>query len=291
MSLHILDPGALSLIEDAGRPGFSASGVGASGVFDRRAARIANSLVGNDEGTAVIENLGGLRLEARRTHRIAFTGASGPAWIDDRPVDSGRAHVLHDSQVLRLGPPVQGLRWVLAVAGGILTKTTLGSASRDTLADLGPAPLARHDLVGVGAGVGATSLEAFPSMLASGNHTLAVTLGPRDDWFRPAAISTFVSAAWTVESTSDRIGVRLDGPLLARANPHELLSEPVVRGSVQVTNSGLPVVLGPDHPVTGGYPVIAVVADRDLDTLAQVRPGDTIRFTRGAGFRRAPVTS
>ncbi len=112
----------------------------------------------------------------------------------------------------------------------------------------------------------------------SEGNVIPVVLGPRDDWFTAEARAAFLSAAWTVSPRSDRVGVRLDGPVLARERSGELASEPCVRGSVQVTSAGLPVVLGPDHPVTGGYPVIAVVTDVGLDRLAQARPGSRLRF-------------
>ena len=119
-----------------------------------------------------------------------------------------------------------------------------------------------------------------PSLLTPGTTTVDVVLGPRDDWFTRDALAGFLSTAWTVSPRSDRIGVRLDGAPLERRVDGELASEPVVRGSVQVTSAGLPVVLGPDHPVTGGYPVLGVVTADGVDRLAQVRPGDAVRFRR-----------
>jgi allophanate hydrolase subunit 2 len=104
--------------------------------------------------------------------------------------------------------------------------------------------------------------------------------GPRDDWFEEGALDVLVGATWTVTPASDRVGVRLDGPPLVRRDPaRELASEPVVTGALQVPPSGRPVVLGPDRPTTGGYPVVAVVVDADLDRLAQARPGDPLSFT------------
>jgi allophanate hydrolase subunit 2 len=120
-----------------------------------------------------------------------------------------------------------------------------------------------------------------PALIASGSTTVDVILGPRNDWFTGASVADLLGSAWTVSPTSNRIGIRLDGPALERSRDRELPSEPCVFGSIQVTSAGLPVVLGPDHPVTGGYPVIAVVADRHLDRLAQLRPGETLRFRRG----------
>lgn len=284
MSLRVLEPGPLSLVQDLGRPGLGDLGVGPSGAFDRRALRTGNHLVGNAEGAAVIEALGGgLALVATSAHVVAVTGAAGPVTVDGRPVDSARPLALRRGAVLRLGAPVLGLRWTVAVAGGVVVDPVLGSRSTDTLAALGPEPLDRGAEVPVGEPAGSVSLEAFPAVLTSGEVVVRVVLGPRDDWFAPAAVAALVSRPWRVDPVSDRIGVRLDGHSLERARDGELESEPVVRGSIQVTTSGRPVVLGPDHPVTGGYPVIGVVVDADTDLLAQARPGDVVRFRRHRG--------
>jgi len=279
MSLRVLEPGPLTLVQDEGRPGLADLGVGPSGAFDRRALRAANHLVGNPPDGAVLEALGGgLALVATAPHVVAITGAAGPVSVDGRPVGSGRVLALRRGDVLRLGAPSVGMRWTIGVAGGFVPEPVLGSRSFDTMAALGPAPLSRGDELVVGPPHGAASLETVPAYLATGEVGVGVVLGPRDDWFAPAAISTLLSSPWRVDPVSDRIGVRLEGPALERARPGELESEPVVRGSIQVTSSGRPVVLGPDHPVTGGYPVIGVVVD--TDALAQVRPGDVVRFHR-----------
>lgn len=281
MSLRVLEAGALSLVQDLGRPGLAHLGVGPSGAFDRRALREANALVGNPDTSAVVESLGGgLALVAAAPHLVAVTGAAGAVLVDGHPVDSGRVLSLRRGQVLRLGAPVLGLRWTLAVAGGLTPPSVLGSRSTDTLACLGPDRLEPGTELTVGDPVGRVSLETYPAALASGEVTVRVVLGPRDDWFTPVAVASLLSAPWRIDPVSDRIGVRLEGPELARRTEGELLSEPVVRGSIQVTGSGRPVVLGPDHPVTGGYPVIGVVVDADTDVLAQVRPGDVVRFRR-----------
>ncbi|MTB88058.1 biotin-dependent carboxyltransferase family protein [Aeromicrobium senzhongii] len=279
MSLRVLEPGPLTLVQDQGRPGLADLGVGPSGAFDQRALRAANRLVGNPEGHAVLEAVGGgLAVVATASHVVAVTGAVGPVSVDGRPVASGRVLSLRRGDVLRLGAPTVGMRWTLGVGGGFVPEPVLGSRSFDTMAALGPAPLSPGDELIVGPPHGAVSLETVPAYLAAGDVGVGVVLGPRDDWFTPAAITTLLSCPWRVDPVSDRIGVRLEGPPLERARPGELESEPVVRGSIQVTSSGRPVVLGPDHPVTGGYPVIGVVVD--TDALAQVRPGDLVRFHR-----------
>lgn len=281
MSLRVLNAGPLSLYQDAGRPDYAQLGVSNSGVFDRQSQRVANLLVGNQPNAVVVEALGGgLAIIATADHVVAIAGAAGPVTINGEPVTTGRALSLHHEYILRLGTPTLGLRWTLGIAGGFDVPFVLGSASTDTLGQIGPPAVAVDDELRALAPAGRISTETFPAYLPAGELTVRLTLGPRDDWYSAEAIATLLSAPWLVEADSDRIGIRLAGPNLARRVMGELASEPVVRGSVQVTSSGRPVILGPDHPVTGGYPVIGVVADADTDLLAHVRPGDTIRFSR-----------
>jgi biotin-dependent carboxylase-like uncharacterized protein len=281
MTLTVLQPGLLTLIQDAGRPGYSSSGVGASGAFDRAALRQANVLVGNPDRSAVLEVTGGgLRLRATREHVLAVTGAVGPIHVAGRPVEHGRAFVAQPGDEVELSAFDVGLRAYAAVSGGVAVDPTLGSRSTDTLSGIGPAALAVGDHVPVGIGAHPTEQPDVQALITSGTTTVDVLLGPRDDWFTPDAVARFLASAWTVSAASSRVGIRLDGPSLERAVDGEIPSEPCVFGSIQVTSAGMPVVLGPDHPVTGGYPVIAVVIDRHLDRLAQVRPGETLRFRR-----------
>lgn len=285
MSLTVLAPGALTLVQDAGRPGLGAQGVGAAGAFDRAALRQAHDLLGDGPDAAVLEVLGGgLRLRAEHDHRVVVTGAVGPLHVDGVAVEHGRAFVVRTGQELRVGPFQLGLRAYVGVAGGIDVEPVLESRSADTLSGLGPPRLAEGDVLPVGPAHRAAEVEDVPALLTSGVITVAAVPGPRDDWFTDEAVRTFFSAAWTVSDRSDRIGVRLEGPELERRIIEELPSEPCVRGSVQVVSAGLPVVLGPDHPVTGGYPVIAVVTDAGVDRLAQARPGGVVRFTRLPGL-------
>lgn len=281
MTLVVEAPGPLTLVQDAGRPGRTHLAISTGGAFDRRALRQANTVVGNAPDAAILESLGGgLVLRATADHVVAITGAAGPVAIDGVPAETGAALHLPLGASLRLGEPVLGLRWTVAVAGGIDVAPVLGSRSRDTLARLGPEPIAAGDVLRTGRFAGRPRPEVLPAYLSARTHTIGVALGPREDWFTPSAIAALLATGWVVDPVSDRIGIRLQGPALARHHDEELSSEPVIRGSIQVTSSGRPVILGPDHPVTGGYPVIGVVADAQTDRLAQVRPGDTIRFDR-----------
>lgn len=281
MSLLVVDPGYLTLVQDAGRPGLGSQGVGASGAFDRAAMRQLHALLGDPAEAAVLEVLaGGLRLRAEADHLLAVTGGIGPIHVDGEHVEHGRAFVARAGQEVVVGPVGLGLRVYVGVAGGVEVDPVLGSRSADTMSGLGPPRVAAGDVIEVGAPAHPAEIEDVPALLTSGATTVSAVPGPRDDWFTDDAVRTFFSAQWSVSARSDRIGVRLDGPALERQVTDELPSEPCVRGSVQVVSAGMPVVLGPDHPVTGGYPVIAVVLDDHVDRLAQVRPGEIVRFTR-----------
>lgn len=282
-SLEVVAPGPLALVEDLGRQGWLALGVGESGAFDRGALRLANRLVGNREAAAGIEALGaGLALRATGRCTVAVTGTPGDLVVSRggrvRPVPRRSPLQLAEGDLLEVGVADGGLRSYVAVRGGLRVPRTLGSASRDTLAGLGPAPLAPGDVLPVGSDA-VTALHVDHAPLRPAAGPLRVVLGPRDDWFTAEAVRTLTSATWTVTSTSDRVGLRLDGPVLPRRDPgRELPSEAMVTGALQVPPDGRPVLLGPDHPTTGGYPVVAVVVRHDVDRAAQLTPGATLRL-------------
>lgn len=269
--IEILHPGPFATIQDLGRIGQAALGVPRSGAFDTAALRAANRLVGNAESSAAIEfSFGGLRMCAHDAVTIALTGAvcpGAPGW--------GVALTLRGGTRLALGVPADGLRSYLAVRGGVDVTPILGSRSTDTLSGLGPAALRSGDLLRTGAANGDPADGAWVARARPPAHR--VVLGPRTDWFTAEALAALLRSPWVVREQSDRVGLRLDGPRLQRAIDDELPSEPTVPGAIQVPPDGRPIVFGPDSPVTGGYPVIAVL--RDLDGLAQLRPGDALRFT------------
>jgi biotin-dependent carboxylase-like uncharacterized protein len=297
VSLRILNPGPLALVQDLGRTGYAAVGVGRSGALDRAALRLGNRLLGNDEGDAGIELLlGGLEARFERDAWFAVTGAIAPITLNGRPVDPHTAARAAAGDVLRIGTPSVGARCYLAVRGGVLSDTVLGSRSFDTLARLGPPPLAAGDVLPFGAlpGTDLPLLDFVPvADPEPGVVEVRAHRGPRADWFTTAALDAFFSVEWRVGPETDRVGVRLDPSrvpahaagvsphpftLLERAVSAELPSEPMVAGAVQVSPDGRPTVLLADHPVTGGYPVIAVVADASLDAFAQLRPGQAVAF-------------
>lgn len=320
--LEVKVPGLQTLFQDSGRAGLTHWGVSPSGPADREAAAEANRLVGNSAGATVLENLaGGLKITALADVELALTGADTPAQItegasgqaadpEQGAAQATDAHLavrpyapfaLKPGQTLTLGAPARGLRTYLAVRGGFAARTEAASTSRDTLAGLGPKPLAageRLSLASLPVAVVADPAPVLP--LPEPGKVLEVRAlpGPRDDWFTPESLGRFAEVTWEVSQSSDRIGVRLllaDTPadggasaqptdvqptdVLTRAVTRELPSEGMVAGAIQVPPSGEPVVFLADHPVTGGYPVIATVHPADLRLLAQAPPGTRLRFT------------
>ena len=208
------------------------------------------------------------------------TGAS-------REMEQGSAFWVPAGGQVQVGAPSAGLRSYLAVRGGIDVPPVLSSRSADLRSGLGPAPLRAGDLLPVGPPgeqpADQARLEARPALALAmpvpGEPTeLRVIPGPRDDWFEPGALDVLCGASYVVTPASDRTGLRLEGPALRRARDDELPSEGVVTGALQVPPGGQPILLLADHPVTGGYPVIAVVAAADIGLAAQLRPGVRLRF-------------
>lgn len=287
-AVEVVRPSLQLLVQDAGRPGFAALGVSASGVADRVAMRAANRAVGNTPAAAVLESVGGAVLRFHGAGVAAVTGATGSLTLTDidgieRTLLPGVPFATVDGDELTLGHPERGLRSVIAVRGGFAPAAALDSRATDTLAGLGPAPLAAGDLLPLGAAaVSAVEPDPVPRALpASGELvSLEITLGPRDDWFTAAGVEALTAQEWTVTPRSDRVGIRLHGDVpLERAVGGELPSEGAVTGAIQVPPDGQPVLFLPDHPLTGGYPIIGALTDRSLDLAAQLPPGVRVRFT------------
>lgn len=276
--IEVLRAGALTTVQDLGRPGWAHLGVPRSGALDPDALRLANRLAGNPESAAGLEiTMTGCDLRPTRATTVAVVGAEVDVWVGDRPGDTGRPLSVPAGALLRIGPARRGLRCWLAVAGGIAADPVLGSRATDTLAGLGPAPLRDGDRLplGVPAGPPAPVDVTVPAAHPTELH-LTARLGPRHDWFDTAALDLLYGSAYAVSPLSNRVGARLTGPPLPRAVAGELPSEGVVLGAVQVPADGQPLIFLADHPTTGGYPVIAVVDD--VTPLAQARPGTTVRF-------------
>ncbi len=288
-------PGLQTLFQDGGRLGHAGQGVGASGAMDRGALRAANRVVGNvahglGVDTACLEvAYGGLTLEALQPAVLAVTGADA---LVEVLTAQGRRYAVNTYAALALdagdrlivGTPAAGSRNYVAVRGGWSVAPVLGSASTDTLARVGPAALAAGDALRVGstAGLPAVALAeqaAFAMPRADEEICLDVVLGPRTDWFAEQSLELLCSQAWAVTPQSNRVGIRLHGDVaLTRAQVKELPSEGTARGAIQVPASGQPVLFLADHPLTGGYPVIASVASYHLDLAGQIPVNARVKF-------------
>ncbi|MFJ1645220.1 biotin-dependent carboxyltransferase family protein [Streptomyces sp. NPDC088258] len=280
--LTVVAAGLATSVQDLGRPGLAHLGVPASGPADRRGFRLANRLVGNPENTPAFEaTAGGLALTLSETRYVAITGAPAPVTVDGAPVYDAPLVRLPAGAVLAIGRPWAGCRTYLAVCGGMEPERVLGSASRDSLTGLGPAPVEAGSRYGLGPAVpvpGVPSELAFSVVPHGGSITARFRWGPRDGLFAAADRRRLTGAPWRVSDQCDRVGVRLTGTALSIGSV-DLPSEGTVRGAIQVPPSGEPIVFLADHPVTGGYPVIGVVTDADIDLVGQAVPGDELRLT------------
>jgi biotin-dependent carboxylase-like uncharacterized protein len=292
-ALEVLATGPLVLVEDAGRLGLAAVGVGRSGAADRTAHRLGARLVGHPEDRAALEVLlGGLTVRARGRLTVAVTGAPAPASVDGRPVAHATLVDLPDGATLTLGMPATGLRSYLTVRGGIDVPPVLGSRSTDTLSGVGPPPVRVGHVLPVGEpGRDFPTVDhaAQPAQRDDATTVLEVLPGPRAAWVGgwASGLGGLLGVDRVVSGDSDRVGLRLGGAPVQRDDrwvDAELPSEGMVRGAIQVPPGGEPVVFLADHPVTGGYPVVGVLTASGCDRAAQLRPGETVRLTRAASL-------
>ncbi|WP_328924597.1 biotin-dependent carboxyltransferase family protein [Streptomyces sp. NBC_00190] len=283
--LLVVRAGALTTLQDRGRPGYAHLGVPRSGALDTAAHALANRLVGNPPDAAALETtMDGVGLRALAPVTVAVTGAPCSVRVAGRPVAWGAAVRLSAGAELHVGRAESGLRGYVAVRGGLAVPPVLGSRSTDLLSGLGPPVLSAGMTLPVGPagpapfpGADAYGLPGAPSELL-----LPLRLGPRADWFTEASLAGLWRSVFRVSPESNRIGLRTEaGPPLVRGRAGELPSEGMVLGAVQVPPDGLPVVFLADHPVTGGYPVVGMVPPGPaLDAAAQARPGVPVRFLR-----------
>jgi len=270
--LEVLAAGPLTTVQDRGRRGLAHLGVPGAGPLDRPAAELANRLVGNGPDAALLEvTLGGFAARSDGGLWVAVTGA-------------GRAHPhaqwVAAGSTFRVERPDRGVRSYVAVAGGIDVGPVLGSRATDTLAWVGPPRVTDGAVLPVGRATGEPRPLDTPRAPVAG--PLRLLPGPHPGFFAGSAVDALCASAYTVRPESNRVGLRLSGPVLRRAGAAELPSEGMVLGAVQVPPDGQPVVLLADRPPTGGYPVAAVVHPDDLWQCAQLRPGEPVRFVRAA---------
>lgn len=276
--IEVVRPGLLDLVIDLGRPGFRAQGVPEGGAADARALVLANRLVGNEDGAAGLEMLlRGPTLRFPLGGRIALAGADMQARCDGDPVPQGHALEIAPGGELELGSASCGLRAYLAVAGGIEVPPLLGSRATFLPGGFGGwqgRALKAGDALPVGAAGGCRKGSLS---FAACDKTLRILPGPQLAGFADAALKLLTASEYTVSMDANRLGLRLSGPQLAYTGG-EHASQAVLPGAIQVPPDGQPIILGWDGPVTGGYPVVAAIIAADLACLAQLRPGDSLKF-------------
>ncbi|MFD7107868.1 5-oxoprolinase subunit C family protein [Streptomyces celluloflavus] len=289
-ALTVVRAGALTTVQDLGRPGHAHLGVPRAGALDEPAHRLANRLVGNPGSAATLETtLTGCGVRVRTATTVAVTGAPCPVTVDGRPAPWGAPVRVPAGAVLDAGPATHGLRSYLACAGGIGTEPVLGSRAADLLSGLGPDPLTDGAVLPLGPPHGPPAdADAVPHPGPGTELVLPFVPGPRHTWFTDHGLRTLATGRFRVSAASNRIGLRTEGPSLERARTGELPSEGMPLGALQVPPDGRPVLFLHDHPTTGGYPVIGVVPERFLAPAAQAVPGTPVRFVprRAAGPTR-----
>lgn len=285
--IEVLAPGLYTSIQDAGRPGLQHYGVAVQGAADIAALILGNRLVGNDPGAAALEvTLLGPTLRFHTETAIAITGADLGATLNDQPVPVGYTVTVRSGDVLAFRGGRRGCRAYICVAGGIDVKAVRGSRSTDPLAGIGGLPdrpgepLKAGDLLPVGRPtVEPAEVEGRRVRwnFVPDSFVARVVLGPQEDFFPPEAVQRFFTAEYTVTPTSDRMGLRLDGPPVPRPR-REVISEGQPLGAIQILPNGLPIVLLAGRATAGGYPKLGIVVSPDVAWLAQARPGDRIQF-------------
>ncbi len=288
-TVEVVRAGALTTIQDAGRPGLAHLGVPPSGALDQDALALGNRLLGNPPDAAALETtLDGVALRPDGICRVVVTGAPAGVTVDGRPAAWGAAVDVPAGAQLEIGTAGAGLRSYVALAGGIRSELVLGSRSHDVLSGLGAPPLRTGDrlVLGDAAALVPPAVDVAPQAAPPAALELTLWDGPRRGRLTEAGEATLRGASWTVASASNRIGLRLEGPALTLASHEELRSEGIVTGAVQVPPDGRPLIFLRDHPTTGGYPVIGVIDPSDLSACAQARPGTPVRFhPRAVGWR------
>ena len=284
--IRVLVPGLMTTVQDLGRPGLGDLGVPAGGAADAHALRLGNLLLGNDEGAAALEaTLVGPDLLFEEAALVVLAGAPFGARLDDAPLPAWEAVKVPAGERLAMGRAFSGTRAYVCVRGGLDVPSVLGSRATDVATGFGGLdgrPLRPGDRLAVGPARGeprGRRVDAAAARWSGPRRRLRVTPGPQCDWFRGDVVEAFFSRSFRVSASSSRTGVRLEGEALA-APARSLVTEGVAAGAVQIPPAGLPIVLLVEHPSTGGYPKIGSVISADLSALAQLRPGEEVRFAR-----------
>jgi len=282
--IRIVEPGPQTTVQDLGRFGRLRYGIPPSGPMDVRAFVIANRLVGNPDGAAALEcTLLGPRFTVEVPCAIAVTGADAPVSVNGVSAESWATLVLSPGDVVRIGAARAGLRLYLAFSGGLDVPPVLGSRAtylRGRLGGLEGRSLKRDDVLRLFAAAlpSARTLPRAQIPTIDSEPEIRVVLGPEAERFSEAGIAAFLSGTYEMLPQSDRMGARLAGPRIAHTRGHDIISDGIALGSIQVPGDGQPIVLLVDRQSTGGYTKIATVGSFDIARVGQVKPGQRLRF-------------
>ena len=282
--LHVIKPGMLTTVQDAGRWGFQAFGVSVAGPMDPFSFRAANAVVRNGLDAAALEiTVVGPELEFEDDRLVAIAGGQFAVTVDGRQVDTATAFAVSAGSRLQFGDRLSGARAYLAVDGGVEAPRWLGSRATDTLAKMGGLdgrPLRAGDRLALGrpAGLGIRRPERLSPLLSSETPMLRVLPGPQADRFAEGSLQVLQSAPYRVRPASGRVGFRLDGQPIRHSRGADIISDATSMGSLQVPADGQPILLMADRQTTGGYPKIATVISADIGIAGQLAPGDDLSF-------------
>lgn len=290
MRWFIERPGMFTTVQDLGRHGYQLQGVPVAGAMDGPALRLGNILLGNDEGAAALEiTVLGPTLRVEGEGCVAVTGADVGVARNGTALETWRVYRVASGDTLSFAAPSSGSRAYLCVSGGIDVPLVMGSRSTYTRGRFGGhegRALKAGDVLSTGtpdvlwAASEGLSLPCALRPARDASAPLRVVMGPQDDAFTPAGLETFLSAEYAVSASADRMGYRMEGPVVEHSDGADIVSDAIVLGSVQVPGHGQPIVMLADRQTTGGYTKIATVCAVDVPVLAQRLPGQKVRFAR-----------
>lgn len=278
------NPGVLTTIQDEGRYGYEQFGMSPSGPMDLKAFRTANLLAGNPAGESALEaTVLGPALRFDQENVIALTGADMQPVLNGRPCPMYQAVAVRAGDLLKLGAAKTGCRTYIAFAGGLDVPLVMGSratALQNRVGGFQGRKLAKGDAVGFRAPNPALPLPRTAPIPVHGGHEVAirVVLGPQDDAFTREGMETFLGRPYTVSKDFDRMGCRLEGPVIEHKTDGNIISDGMVTGAIQVPTAGQPIIMLAERQTVGGYTKIATVISADLPLVGQCKTGDTIRF-------------
>jgi len=267
-------------LQDQGRIGYANIAVPTSGAFDQKSHQLANRLIGNFPNACAIESLrGSFEFSTDSELVISATGAPASVQVDGREHEMFRSIFVPAGSVVSVSPGSLGMRTYLAIRGGIVGNQIMGSSSYDELSQIGTPPIKPGDKFSVENQVaGSITGDYIPGSVITGLNTVELEAMPAPRWSGFSNSDILFTSEYQVTSSVNRVGLRLSGPALVWNSESRLASEGVVTGAIQIPVDGMPLIFGPDHPTTGGYPVVAVVSRNSLDLLAQSAPGTVVRF-------------